>query len=164
MLPFDFAVDPYLTSEYVRAYVPALQYDNPQEGTKQHLKVSACCKHFVAYSLENYEDMDRHHFNANVSAQDMTDTYLPAFEVCASPHSAAASCMMCSYNEVNGVPSCANRQLLTDRARMEWGFDGYITSDCGAVEDVFNTHYYAKTPQQAVREVLLAGLLVHMFR
>lgn len=148
--------DPYLTSEYVRAYVPALQYD---ESDPKHLKVSACCKHFVAYSLEDYEGIDRHHFNANVTQQDLADTYLPAFEVCASPspEGAAASCIMCSYNEVNGVPSCANTKLL-QMARQSWKFDGYITSDCRAVEDVFDTHHYAATPQEAIADVLRAGM------
>lgn len=149
--------DPYLTSEYVAAYVPALQYDNDADGGK-HLKVSACCKHYVAYSLENYEGVDRHHFDANVTAQDMADTYLPAFEACASPAQGGGSCVMCSYNNVNGVPTCANPKLLKDLMRDTWQFDGYITSDCGAVEDVYNTHYYASTPREAVADVLSAGM------
>ncbi len=148
--------DPYLTSEYVSTYVPSIQYDHSADS--KHLKVSACCKHYVAYSLENYEGMDRHHFNANVTAQDMADTYLPAFEACASPDAGGGSCIMCSYNSVNGVPTCANKHLLTTLARETWNFNGYITSDCGAVEDVYNTHYYAKTPSETVRDVLQAGM------
>lgn len=86
--------DPYLTSQYVENYIPGLQYDDEYDPEHKHLKVSACCKHFVAYSLENYEGVDRHHFNANVTAQDMSDTYLPAFESCAKPEAGGASCMM----------------------------------------------------------------------
>jgi beta-glucosidase-like glycosyl hydrolase len=55
----------------------------------------------------------------------------------------------CSYNSINGVPSCANKPLL-DHARVDWGFQGYITSDCGAVEDVYDTHHYVDTAMEAV--------------
>ena len=147
-------VDPFLTAAYVSSYVPCLQND---ENDPKHLKISACCKHYVAYSLENYDDVDRHHFDANVTAQDMADTYLPAFEACASPSQGAGSCIMCSYNSVNGVPVCASEEYLS-LARQDWKFDGYITSDCGAVEDVYNTHFYAKTPNDAVADVLKAGM------
>jgi beta-glucosidase-like glycosyl hydrolase len=61
--------DPYLTAEYVASYVPGLQYDDDRDPTHSTLKVSACCKHYAAYSLENYEGMDRHHFDAIVTAQ-----------------------------------------------------------------------------------------------
>jgi len=150
--------DPFLTAAYVESYVPGLQYGDDMSDSDRKLKVSACCKHFVAYSLERYGDTDRHHFNANVTAQDMADTYLPAFESCIAQDRGAASCIMCSYNEVNGVPSCANRELLTTLARDTWGFEGYIASDCGAVEDVYDTHHYASTPEQAVAETLDAGM------
>lgn len=148
--------DPYLTSEYVSAYVPSLQYD--KEVDADHLKVSACCKHYVAYSVEDYEGMDRHHFDAEVTAMDMADTYLPSFEACASPGRGEGSCMMCSYNAVNGVPTCTNKALLTTLARDTWGFNGYITSDCGAVEDVYDTHNYADSPEEAIFDVLQAGM------
>lgn len=61
--------DPYLTSEYVASYVPGLQYDDARDPTHSTLKVSACCKHYAAYSLEDYEGVDRHHFDAIVTAQ-----------------------------------------------------------------------------------------------
>jgi beta-glucosidase-like glycosyl hydrolase len=64
-------------------------------------QVAATCKHFAAYSLENWHGMDRFHFNAVVSARDMADTYLPAFEACVR-HGHARS-VMCSYNSVNGA-------------------------------------------------------------
>ena len=64
---------------------------------------------------------------------------------------------MCSYNAVNGIPSCANTELLTDYAREKWGFEGYITGDCGAVEDVLSTHHYAKNNDDNVNITLSAG-------
>lgn len=66
------------------------------------------------------------------------------------------SSLMCSYNAVNGVPSCANDWLLRQVARGDWGFDGYITSDCDADSDVFYRHNYTRTPEEAVRDVLAA--------
>ena len=65
--------------------------------------------------------------------------------------------IMCSYNSVNGVPSCANDWLLGDLLRDSWSFDGYVTSDCDADSDVFNTHHYTATPELAVQAVLRAG-------
>lgn len=157
--------DPYLTSAYVTSYVPGLQYSssflNENKSEQEELdttilKVSACCKHFAAYSFENYQDMDRHHFDANVTDQDMTDTFLPAFEACIDPEKGGASCIMCSYNAINGVPSCANAELL-HQTRADWNFEGYITSDCGATEDIYSTHHYVDTPEEAVAAALLAG-------
>jgi beta-glucosidase-like glycosyl hydrolase len=144
--------DPYLTSEYVAVYMHALQYgDDPN-----YLKMSGCCKHFVAYSFDNYNGTDRHHFNAVVTEQDLADTYYPAFQSCVQR--GEASSVMCSYNEVNGIPSCANFDLLTVKLRQQWGFDGYITSDCGAVDDIQENHNYTNTTDDTVRVALSAGM------
>ena len=64
---------------------------------------------------------------------------------------------MCSYNAVNGVPSCASDWLLGTLLRDSWGFDGYVTSDCDADSDVFFSHHYTKTPSEAVAVILRAG-------
>lgn len=74
-----------------------------QEGESwpKYIKASACLKHYAAYNLERWNGVDRHHFNAVVTAQDMNDTYLPAFE--AGVVDGAASGIMCSYNAVNGT-------------------------------------------------------------
>ena len=69
----------------------------------------------------------------------------------ASPH------FRCSYNSVNGVPSCASPLFLDKYARGEWGFQGYVTSDCDADGDVFNSHHYTSTPEESVRDILRAG-------
>ena len=61
-------------------------------------------------------------------------------------------------NEVNGVPSCASRELLTELTRSAWNFTGVWVSDCGAVQDVFANHKFAKSPVEAVRDVMDAGL------
>lgn len=87
--------------------------------------------------------------------QDLVDSYMPPFQACVEK--GRVSSLMCSYNAVNGVPSCANDWLLQTVARETWGFDGYITSDCDADEDVFKSHHYTSTPEEAVQKVLAAG-------
>ena len=98
------------------------------------LKSSSCAKHFFAYSLENcfvFGDNCRLNFNAELTQQEIEDTYLPAFQ--SAVELGRVSGLMCSYNAVNGVPACADEWSMTTVAREAWKFDGYVTSDCGAV-------------------------------
>eukprot|EP00301_Raphidiophrys_heterophryoidea_P003378 c11525_g1_i1.p1 GENE.c11525_g1_i1~~c11525_g1_i1.p1 ORF type:complete len:806 (-),score=183.58 c11525_g1_i1:74-2326(-) len=145
--------DPYLTSDYAASFPLGLQSG---EAYPRYLKVSACCKHFAAYSFEDWGGVDRHHFNAVVSPQDMADTYLPAFQSCVQR--AKVSGFMCSYNAINGVPACARYDLLTTKLRHEWGFDGYVVSDCAAVDDLFWNHKYSPSPVDACAATLSAGM------
>eukprot|EP00440_Ansanella_granifera_P058946 gb/GFBE01063890.1/.p1 GENE.gb/GFBE01063890.1/~~gb/GFBE01063890.1/.p1 ORF type:complete len:787 (+),score=165.40 gb/GFBE01063890.1/:1-2361(+) len=148
--------DPYLTGEYATAFVQGFEQspDDPH-----HIQASACCKHYAANSMEGTTEANatwtRHNFNADVSMQDLVDSYLLPFQACVEK--GKVSGLMCSYNSINGVPSCANDWLLTTVARDSWGFDGYITSDCDADEDVFSSHHYTATPEETVRDVLRAG-------
>jgi len=144
--------DPYATGMYAANFVTGMQ----QGEDMNYLKVSSCSKHFYDYNLENWNGMDRHHFNAISSDRDLSDSYLPMFE--SSVRYGQASALMCSYNEVNGVPSCVNSPLMTVIARQSWGFQGYITGDCGAVDDVIDTHHYYNTSDQVSNGVLSAGL------
>ncbi|KAI5325062.1 PREDICTED: probable beta-D-xylosidase [Prunus dulcis] len=124
-------------------------------GSDDGLMLSACCKHFTAYDLELWGNFSRYSFNAVVSEQDLEDTYQPPFRSCIQQ--GKASCLMCSYNAVNGVPACAQKDLL-DKARNEWGFKGYITSDCDAVATVYEYQHYTKSSEDAVADVLKAGM------
>ncbi|ETW04381.1 hypothetical protein H310_04666 [Aphanomyces invadans] len=146
--------DPFLTAEYAVAFVSGMQ--NRPNATSpwnaSFLHVSACCKHFSGYSQE----VPRHSLDAIVTAQDLEDTYLVAFEACVSR--GGASCVMCSYNAVNGVPSCADRHFLTHVVRNRWNFDGYIISDCGAVYDVLWHHRYTHTAAETCAATLEAGM------
>eukprot|EP00750_Incisomonas_marina_P009641 INCI16063.1.p1 GENE.INCI16063.1~~INCI16063.1.p1 ORF type:complete len:718 (-),score=90.54 INCI16063.1:456-2609(-) len=146
--------DPVLNADWAEDFVGGFQdpgFDGPGK-----MKASACCKHFAAYSLEQYNaSIDRHSFNAVVSEQDLVDTYYPAFVSCANRGNASG--LMCSYNSVNGVPSCANKNLLTNLAREKWGFNGYITSDCGAVSNVARAHHFSPV-NDTCRVVLDAGM------
>ncbi|GER35572.1 beta-xylosidase 1 [Striga asiatica] len=91
-----------------------------------------------------------------VTNQDLADTYQPPFEKCIKD--GRASGIMCAYNRVNGVPNCANRDLLTNTSRKLWGFRGYITSDCDAVSLIHDSYHYAQLPEDAVADVLNAGM------
>ncbi|KAL7255902.1 hypothetical protein ACSBR1_009940 [Camellia fascicularis] len=119
------------------------------------LMLSACCKHFTAYDLENWGTFTRYNFNAVVSLQDLEDTYQPPFRSCIQQ--GKASCLMCSYNAVNGIPACADKELL-QTARDKWGFKGYIPSDCDAVATIYEYQNYAKTPEDAAALALKAGV------
>ena len=88
-------------------------------------------------------------------SEDLVDSYMRPFQTCVEK--GRVTSLMCSYNAVNGVPSCANDWLLQTVARDNWGFDGYITSDCDADSDVFNSHHYTATAEEAVKDVLHAG-------
>eukprot|EP00268_Persea_americana_P055425 TRINITY_DN6442_c0_g1_i2.p1 TRINITY_DN6442_c0_g1~~TRINITY_DN6442_c0_g1_i2.p1 ORF type:complete len:774 (-),score=150.85 TRINITY_DN6442_c0_g1_i2:611-2932(-) len=154
--------DPMMTSKYAVAYVRGLQGDSFQGGKgvfTDHLRASACCKHFTAYDLDNWKGTTRFVFNAKVSKQDLADTYQPPFRSCIEE--GRASGIMCSYNRVNGVPSCADFNLLSKTARKKWGFYGYITSDCDAVAIIHDDQGYAKSPEDAVADVLKAGMDVN---
>lgn len=148
--------DPYLSGEYATHFVQGFQEAPEDPG---HIMASACCKHYVANEMEKStvagHYSSRHLFDAAVTMQDLVDSYLVPFQACVEK--GRVTSLMCSYNAVNGVPSCANDWLLTTVARDSWGFDGAIVSDCDADADVFNDHNYTKTPEETVRAVLRAG-------
>ncbi|GMH59653.1 hypothetical protein TL16_g02872 [Triparma laevis f. inornata] len=148
--------DPFQSGEYATAFVTGFQ-EAPEDP--RYVQASACCKHFIANemegSTEDGHEEDRQHVDSAVSQQDLMDSYMPPFQRCVEKGKVTS--LMCSYNAVNGVPSCANDWLLTTVARDNWGFDGTIVSDCDADSDVFNSHYYTDTPEETVRDVLRAG-------
>ncbi len=82
---------------------------------EHYLKVAADCKHYAAYDLEHWNGTDRVQFDARVADQDLIETFLPPFETCI--RDAQVASIMCSYNAVNGIPSCANDFLLKTIAR-----------------------------------------------
>ncbi|XP_047340618.1 probable beta-D-xylosidase 7 [Impatiens glandulifera] len=154
--------DPLLLGQFSVAYVRGMQghdLNGRRLPKNSNLMTSACCKHFTAYDLENWKGVDRYHFNAIVSKQDLADTYQPPFQKCVQE--AGASGIMCAYNQVNGVPNCADYNLLTRTARRRWGFQGYIVSDCDAVKVLSVDQNYTKTPEDAVADVLKAGMDVN---
>ncbi|KAL0032947.1 hypothetical protein WJX77_007980 [Trebouxia sp. C0004] len=142
--------DPHLTSRMGVSFVNGIQGSD-----KTYIKVGATCKHFAAYSLENADGYSRLSFNASVSQRDAIDTYLPAFEACVTEGHAQS--VMCSYNAVNGFPTCASPDLLQKQLRHDWTFPGVVVSDCGAVEGVFRNHKFAKSMAEGAADTLKAG-------
>eukprot|EP00931_Biecheleriopsis_adriatica_P085911 TRINITY_DN60680_c0_g1_i1.p1 TRINITY_DN60680_c0_g1~~TRINITY_DN60680_c0_g1_i1.p1 ORF type:complete len:769 (-),score=153.79 TRINITY_DN60680_c0_g1_i1:74-2380(-) len=147
--------DPHLTSKYVANFVRGLQEGEDPD----HVQMVATCKHFIANSLEhsiiNGQTITRHNFDAEIPLSELVDYYMPAFKSCVQEGRALG--IMCSYNAVNGIPMCANRELLTDVLRKEWGFDGYVTSDCGAINDIQVNHHFAPDGPTAAAMGLKAG-------
>ncbi len=139
--------DPYLTSRLGLAFVEGLQGDDPK-----YLKTVATPKHFAVHSGP---ELTRHYANVDVSKHDMEDTYFPAFRT--TVMDGKAESVMCAYNAVNGQPACANDDLLKTHLRGDWGFKGYVVSDCAAIQDVFEGHKYAKTPEEGVAVSFKAG-------
>jgi len=139
--------DPYLTGRMAVQFIKGLQGDNPK-----YLKVVATAKHFAVHS--GPEPL-RHSFDARVEDGDLRESYLPQFE--AAVREGGAFSVMCSYNRVNGDPACASPRLLGAILRGEWGFPGYVVSDCGAVGDIYQGHKVAATREEAAARAVEAG-------
>jgi beta-glucosidase len=140
--------DPYLTSRMGVAFVEGLQGDNPR-----YRKLDATAKHFVAYSGPESE---RHHFDARPPERDLYETYLPAFQ--ALVQEAHVDAVMSAYNRVDGAPATGSRRLLGDILRKDWGFKGYVVSDCGAVADIYRHHKVVDTADQAAALAVSGGV------
>ena len=139
--------DPYLSATLGTAFVKGLQGDNDR-----YLKAAACAKHFVVHSGP---ERLRHEFNAIASPKDMNETYFTAFKALAE---AGVEGFMCAYNRTNDEPCCASPELLTEVLREEWGFTGYITSDCWALRDIFEGHGTAATAVEAASMAFHSGV------
>jgi beta-glucosidase len=139
--------DPYLTSRLGVAYVQGLQGDDPQ-----YLKVVATPKHLAAHSGPEPE---RHRFNAQIDERDLRETYLPAFEACLREGKAFA--VMGAYSRLNGEACCASHKLLDEILRREWGFRGYVISDCQGIRDIFESQHLVGSLAEASAMALRAG-------
>ena len=141
--------DPYLTGQLGMNFIHGLQGDDPA-----YYKVIATPKHFAVHSGP---ESSRHKFNVEPSAHDLWDTYLPQFR--AAIVDAKADSIMCAYNRVDGQPACGSKMLLEGILRRDWQFKGFVTSDCGAIDDFFkpNTHMTEPDAEHADRAALLAG-------
>ncbi|KAJ0743917.1 putative glycosidase [Helianthus annuus] len=146
--------DPTLVSKYGVAYVQGLQ--ERDDGDKDRLKVGACCKHYSAYDVDSWKGFERFSFNAVVTKQDMDDTYQPPFRSCVLDGNVAS--VMCSFNQVNGKPTCGDPDLLTGVIRGEWKLNGYISSDCDSLDVMFKNQHWENTPEKIVADALKAGL------
>lgn len=142
--------DPYLTGRIGTAFVKGLQGNDPL-----YYKTVACAKHFAVHS--GPEPL-RHEFNAVVSNTDLYNTYLPAFQKLVMD--AKIGGIMCAYNRTDSLPCCGSKFLLRDILRNEWGFKGYVVTDCWALDDIFRYHHFVKTPEEAAAMAIKNGVNV----
>lgn len=131
--------EPYLTAQIGVAFVKGLQGNDPH-----YLKLTATPKH---YAVHSGPESLRHEFDAQVDERDMREFYLFAFE--ATVKEAKAASIMGAYNRTNGEACCASPTLLEKILRQEWGFDGYVVSDCEAIRDIFEQHKLVQTAAEA---------------
>jgi beta-glucosidase len=123
-----------------------------QGDDSRYFKTIATSKHFAVHSGP---ERLRHKFDIQVSEQDLNDTYLYAFRQ--TVEQAHVDSIMCAYNAVDGVPACASTLLLRDHLRRDWKFGGYVVSDCGAIDDIYAGHHYAKSLAEASALAVKAG-------
>lgn len=142
--------DPFLSGQLSIAFVKGLQGDHPR-----YIKANAGCKHYDVHGGPENVPESRFSFDAKVTDQDWRMTFLPQFQACVS---AGTYSLMCSYNRINGVPSCANKKLLTDILRTEWGFKGYVVSDEGAIECIMTRHNYTSSFLETATVSVNAGV------
>jgi len=131
--------DPYLTGRLAVQFIKGLQGDDPK-----YFKTIATVKHFAVHSGPEPE---RHFFDARPDERDFRETYLPQFEM--GIREGKAYSVMCAYNRLYGEACCGNSRLLTTILRHEWGFRGYVVSDCGAIDDIYQHHKIVSTPEEA---------------
>ena len=143
--------DPYLTSQLGMAVVRGLQ--GPEDS--QYDKAHACAKHYAVHSGPEW---NRHSFNAeDIDPRDLWETYLPAFKDLVQKTGVKE--VMCAYNRFEGSPCCNSDRLLMQILRDEWGYEGLVVSDCGAIYDFFEEgrHGTHKDKADASSAAVLSG-------
>ena len=144
--PETYGEDPHLTGTLGCAFVKGLQGNHPK-----YLKAVATPKHFAA----NNEEHNRAHCNAVISERDLREYYLPSFEKCIVEGKAQS--IMTAYNAVNGIPCTVNTYLIKKVLREDWGFQGYVVTDCSAPAWMVTQHKYVKDYETAAVLMAKAG-------
>ncbi len=139
--------DPYLTGKMGVQFIRGLQGDDPK-----YFKTIATVKHFAVHSGP---EPDRHSFDAKAGEREIREFYLPQFEM--GIKEGKAYSVMCAYNRYEGEACCGSNRLMNEILRDEWGFDGYIVSDCGAIGDIYRNHKLAGTAAEASSMAVKAG-------
>jgi beta-glucosidase len=139
--------DPFLTASIGTAFVEGLQGNDPK-----YLKAAACAKH---YAVHSGPESSRHTFDVTVSNHDLWATYLPAFKQLVV--NAKVAGVMCAYNAYQGQPCCGSDKLMVDILRNKWNFKGYVTSDCGAIDDFYKTHKLFPDAESSATDAVLHG-------
>lgn len=139
--------DPFLTAMMGSAFVRGLQGNDPK-----YLKAAACAKH---YAVHSGPEPSRHVDNVSPTDYDLWNTYLPAFKQLITRTNVAG--VMCAYNAFKSQPCCGSDQLMVDILRNQWQFNGYVTSDCWAIDDFFKNHKTHKNAEEASADAVLHG-------
>jgi beta-glucosidase len=139
--------DPYLTSRIAIAFIKGIQGED-----KHYLKAIATTKH---YAIHSGPEPLRYSFNAVTSERDLWETYLPAFKAAITEGNVHS--VMSAYNAYQNIPMTANKQLLSDVLRKQWGFKGYVVSDCGAIVFIRWAFFYTNSETEAAASALKAG-------
>lgn len=139
--------DPYLTGVLGDSFVKGLQGNDPK-----YLKAAACAKH---YAVHSGPEPLRHTFDVDVTPYELWDTYLPAFQKLVTESKVAG--VMCAYNAFRTQPCCASDILMTDILRNQWKFEGYVTSDCWAIDDFFKNHKTHPDAESASADAVFHG-------
>ena len=141
--------DPFLSGTLGVAFIKGLQGNDTN-----CLLAMACAKHFAVHSGP---EPDRHRFDAVPPERDLYETYLPQFEMAVREGHVGG--VMGAYNSLYGVPCCASPFLLNDILRKQWGFEGYIVSDCAAIHNIWgrDEHHYVSTSEEAAAAAVKAG-------
>lgn len=142
-----FGEDPYLISEIGKGFIQGMMGDDPV-----YLKTVPCGKHYLA----NNTEFNRHSGSANMDARDLREFYLSPYRKLIREYNLPS--IMSAYNAVNGVPVSASKFLIDTIARKTYGLDGYVTGDCGAIDDIVRGHNYSKTNEEAAALGIIAGV------
>src|SRR5215472_13665793 len=139
--------DLYLTGRMAVQFIKGMQGDDPK-----YFKAIATAKH---YAVHSGPESLRHTFDAMIDDQELFASYLPHFEMAVKDGGAYS--VMCAYNRVDGQPACSNPRLIDDILRKQWGFSGYVVSDCGAVADIYMRHKVASSAEKGVAMAVKTG-------
>jgi len=142
----NFSEDPLLVGTMGVTVTRAMQGDHPK-----YLKTISCAKHYAC----NDTDTDRDYADAAPDRRSFWEYYARGFEACVREGKVFS--VMAAYNSLWGIPCPASSFLLTDVLRKRWGFKGYVVSDCDAIGDIYRTHHYVETPQEAAALAIKAG-------
>ncbi|MDF7809456.1 glycoside hydrolase family 3 N-terminal domain-containing protein [Pontiellaceae bacterium B12219] len=146
----SYGEDPYLTAELACGFISGLQGDDPN-----YLKTVATIKHFVANNTEH----NRLRVRPDISERALREYYFPAFRDSIMKEDAQS--IMTAYNGINGIPCSANKWLLTDVLRNEWGFTGTVVTDVGVPKHMIKEHKYAKDGAESAAMMIKAGVDVY---
>ncbi|MDA3880819.1 MAG: glycoside hydrolase family 3 C-terminal domain-containing protein [Prolixibacteraceae bacterium] len=142
----NYGEDVHLASEIALSFIKGMQGSHPK-----YMKTVATAKHFACNNVEK----NRNGISSDIDERSLREYYLPVFKDCVTKGGVYS--IMSAYNAVNGVPCPANRTLLTNILRNEWNFEGYVVSDCDAVENVFSPHAYVASVSEATAISLRNG-------